>query len=69
MGPSLVIRSFSGKMLSSALTDVPMLLNSVTLPAYRAAVKTALDHILIHGDPVVTNTDLEESLKEIFDST
>ena len=42
-----------------------MLLNSVTLPAYRAAVKTALDHILIHGDPVVTNTDLEESLKDI----
>ena len=44
---------------------MPILLNSVALPAYRAAVKTALDQILIHGDSVVTNTDLEECLLDI----
>ncbi len=65
MGQSLVIRAFSGKIQSATLSEVPILLNSVALPAYRAAVKTALDQILIHGDSSVTNTDLEESLRDI----
>ena len=65
MGQSLVIRAFSGKIQSATLSEVPILLDSVALPAYRAAVKTALDQILIHGDSVVTNTDLEECLQDI----
>ena len=65
MGPSLVLRAFSGKIQSESLSEVPILLNSVTLPAYRSAVKTALDQILIHGDSDVADTDLEESLQDI----
>ena len=65
MGPSLVIRAFSGKIQAPTLPGVPLLLNSVALPAYRAAVKTALDQILINGESVVTNTELGESLQDI----
>ena len=66
LGPGLVIRAFSGQVQTTNMSNkAPKLLNSVIIPAFRSAVKTALDQIIIHGDSVVTNTDLEESLKDI----
>jgi hypothetical protein len=65
LGPGLVIRAFSGKTQSIILSSTPSLLKSVAIPSFRSAVKTALDQILIHGDSVVTSTDLEDNLRDI----
>ena len=66
LGPSLVIRAFSGQVQANNMANqAPKFLSSVIIPAFRSAVKSALDHIVIHGDTVVTNTDLEESFKDI----
>ena len=67
LGPGLVVKSFSGKTQTPLLSKIPSLLKSVTIPAFRAAVKIALDQILIHGneDAVIKNIDLEEALLDI----
>ena len=44
---------------------MPTLLKSVAIPSYRAAVKIALDQILIQGDSVITYQELSEYLQEI----
>ncbi len=65
LGPGLLVRAFSGKTQTSTMASAPLLLKKVGLPAYRAAVKAALDQILINGDTVVTSTDLNEALTDI----
>ena len=65
LGPGLVIRAFEGQTQISSLSKVPILLHSVAIPAYRSAVKAALDQVLIYGDSIITNTELEEALKDI----
>ena len=65
LGPGLVVRAFAGRTQSSLLASVPTLLKSVAIPAFRSAVKVALDQILLNGDPNVSVQELQDSLKEI----
>ena len=65
LGPSLVIRAFTGKTQQSTLTKVPKLLENVVLPAYRSAVKAGLDQIIINGDSIINYSDLEDTLHDI----
>ena len=65
LGPGLVVRAFAGRTQSSLLASVPILLKSVAIPAFRSAVKMALDQILLNGDPNVSVQELKDSLIEI----